>query len=210
MGPLSRPYLCTVAEQPVRGLVSIDNVIGKHEGSKSNDDVAVVSVKNINCDRLPSGLEKYFRNLQGIFAFSSQKKELLRDDLERFPKLKYLDISMNYIQKLPSDVFEGNPQIEWIDISDNRLKLVGLDVLNGLRKLHYANFQQNLCIDELANDRTDLERTLKKRLVLMCQPVGGQYTGTTESPDGRPRVTTPSSSEEDETTKKGFWKKIFG
>lgn len=208
-GPLSRPYLCTVSDQPVRGLVSVENVIGKHESGKTNDDVKVLSVKAIKCSKIPSGFEKYFKNLEGIFAYSSEKTILVNEDLAPFPKLKYLDISLNRITHLPTDVFEDNPLMEWIDISDNRLKLVGLDIFKPLKKLHFANFERNYCIDERARDKSEIERIFIKRLELKCQ-FGESYTGTTPSPDGRVKSTTPYDVEEEETTKKGFWKKIFG
>ncbi|CAG9810103.1 unnamed protein product [Chironomus riparius] len=213
MGPLSRPYRCTIAEQPVRGDVVIDNVIGKHEAGKTNTDVAVANVKNIKSDRIPSGLAGFFPNVEGIFAFASLKTILLNEDLRSFPKLKYIDISQNRITSLPSDVFEDNPQMEWIDISDNRIKLVGLDILKNLKKLHYANFGTNYCIDELARDKTDIERTLKPRLVSMCQSHDVPYFGTTISPGGKIRTTSSyviDASEDTTTVKPGFWKKIFG
>ena len=212
MGPLSRPYRCTIADQPVRGDVVIDNVIGKHETGKSNSDVAVANVKNIKCDRIPSGLANFFTNLEGIFAFASLKTVLLNEDLRPFPKLKYIDISQNRITILPSDVFEDNPQMEWIDISDNRIKLIGLDLLKSLKKLHYANFGTNYCIDELARDKTDIERTLKPRLVSMCQALDAPYYGTTIPPGGKIRTTNSYVIDASDTTtaKPGFWKKIFG
>jgi Leucine-rich repeat (LRR) protein len=210
LGPLSRPYQCTASEQPVRGLVAVDHVVGGHAAGKTSDDVKVLNVKSIKSDRIPVGFEKHFRNVEGVFAFSSDKTELLKADLAGFPKLRYLDISWNRIVNLPSDVFEDNLQLEWIDLSDNRLKLVGLDLLNYNTKLHYANFGNNRCIDELARDKTDIERTLKKNLVRNCQPFGESYTGTTFSPNRQIPSVTPSYEDVTTTTAKGFFKKFFG
>jgi hypothetical protein len=190
--------------------VSVDNVSGTHTASKSNDDVKVVNIQAIKCAQIPSGFEKFFKNLEGIFAFSSEKTILVKNDLKSFQNLKYLDISWNRIENLPSDVFEDNLQMEWIDLSDNRLKLIGLDILNPLKKLHYANFGSNRCIDSLARDKTDIERSLKKLLVLNCQPFNEEYTGTTPGIGGKTSIVTEPNVNVETTTKKGFFKNLFG
>lgn len=197
------------------GRVNVERAIGSHESGRSNDDVKVLNIQAINCAQIPSGFENSFKNLEGIFAFSSEKKILVADDLRPFTKLKYLDISFNRIENLPSDVFASTPQMEWIDFSDNRLKLVGLNILDSLTKLHYANFATNICINELGRDKTDIERNIKRLLRLNCQPFEESYTGTTQSSVNRlyptlPATALPPIAESESTTKKGFFSKIFG
>lgn len=173
----------------------------------------VVNIQSIKCARIPSGFEKHYKNIEGIFAFSSEKTVLFVEDLKPFLKLKYLDISFNRITHLPSDVFEGNPLMEWIDFSDNKLKLVGLNILDPLPNLHYANFATNICINELGRDKTDISRNIKRLLRLNCQPFEESYTGTTTSTN-KLYPTLPSTSFPDltttTTTQKSFWKKLIG
>lgn len=211
-----RPYQCKAVNHPVSGRVNVERVSGSHESNKNNDDVKVLNIQAIKCAQIPSGFENSFKNLEGIFAFSSEKTILLGEDLRPFTKLKYLDISWNRIQNLPSDLFDSNPQLEWIDFSDNKLKLIGLNILNSLPKLHYANFATNICINELGRDKTDIERNIKRLLRSNCQPFEGPYYGTTESSVNKLYPNLPSTPYEattqsnEETTKKGFFKRIFG
>lgn len=215
-GPLMRPYQCKAVNQPVTGLVNIESVSGNHESGKSNDDVKVLNIQAIKSAQIPSGFENSFKNLEGLFAFSSEKTILTSDDLKPFTKLKYFDISFNRLVNLPSDLFESNPQLEWIDFSDNRLKLIGLNILDSLTKLHYANFATNICINEHGNDKTDIERNIKRLLRRNCQPFEGPYYGTTPRSANKLYPTLPVTPVEtttqavEETTKKGFFKKIFG
>ncbi|KAG5668137.1 hypothetical protein PVAND_016089 [Polypedilum vanderplanki] len=223
LGPLLHPYQCTASVEPSRAAVTVDNVVGGHQERKTDDDVILINIKSIKSSRIPPGFDIYFRNVEGIFAFSSDKTELLKEDLMNFPKLRYLDMSTNRLRNLPSDVFEDNLQMEWIDLSENRIKYVGLDILEPLKKLHYANFGSNICIDELARDKSDIERTLKKNLVRNCQPFGQEYTGTTYSPYKKVQkdlnqmkfatdasAVTTTTTPETTTAAKGFFQKIFG
>lgn len=215
-GPLTRPYQCKASDQPVTGHVIVESVQGGHQSGKNNDDVRVVNIQSIKCARIPSDFYKHFKNIEGIFAFSSEKTILFGEDLKPFYKLKYLDISFNRITHLPSDAFEGNPLMEWIDFSDNKLKLVGLNILDPIPNLHYANFATNICINELGRDKTDISRNIQRLLKRNCQPFEDSYTGTTIStnkayPTLYPTLpSTPFPELTTTTTQKSFWSKLIG
>lgn len=155
-GPLKSPYQCRARDQQVQGYGSVDSVVGTHQAGKVDDDVKLINIKKIKCDRLPKNFNKYFPDLEGIFAFSTGMKTLVKDDLKVFPKLKYLDAGFNKIDTLPSNLFEGNPELEWIDFSDNWLRNIGVNLLTPLTKLNYADFQSNRCVDKRAWDKTNL------------------------------------------------------
>lgn len=216
LGPLQRPYQCKASDQPVTDHINIDRVVGNHVAGKFDNDVSVINIQSIKSKRIPSGFANTFQHIEGIFAFSSEKVILQAEDLRPFPKLKYFDISWNRLTQLPSDLFDGNSQLEWIDFSENKFKLVGLNILDSLNNLHYANFGDNICINELGRDKTDINRNIKRLLKLNCQPFGESYTGTTPSsiksyPTLYPTLPPTPISEITTTTKKpGFFEKIFG
>lgn len=155
-GPLKSPYQCAAKDQNVQGFGTVDNVIGTHQPGKTNDDTKLISIKKIKCDRMPKHLNKYFANLEGIFAFSTGIKTVVKEDLDVFTKLRYLDMGFNNLDTLPSNLFEGNPDLEWIDFADNKLRNIGVNLLNPLTKLNYADFQSNRCVDKRAMDKTNL------------------------------------------------------
>lgn len=155
-GPLKSPYQCKAKTQNVQGLGSVDDVIGAHKAGKTNADTKLISIKQIKCDRLPKNFNKYFTNLEGIFAFSTGIKTVEKEDLSPFTKLRYIDMAFNNLNTLPSNLFEGNPDLEWIDFSDNKLRNIGVNLLESIPKLNYADFQSNRCVDFRAWDKNNL------------------------------------------------------
>lgn len=168
-GPLSKPYQCAAKDLNLVGHATVDKVTGSHITSKSGDDTKLLSMKKIKCERLPKNFNKFFPNLEGIFAFSTGMKTVKKEDLDVFPKLRYLDMAFNKIDTLPSNLFEGNPDLEWIDFSDNWLRNIGVNLLNPVTKLNYADFQSNRCIDMKAQDRTNLRELLPALRSLQCK-----------------------------------------
>lgn len=154
-GPLKSPYQCRAKSQNVQGFGSVDSIVGTHKPGKTNDDTKLISIKQIKCDRLPKSFNKHFKNLEGIFAFSTGIKTVVKEDLSPFTKLKYLDMGFNKLNTLPSNLFEGNPDLEWIDFSDNKLRNIGINLLEPITKLNYADFQSNTCVDYRAWDKTN-------------------------------------------------------
>lgn len=155
-GPLQKPYQCAAKDLNLVGHATVDKAAGTHVAGKTSNDVKLISMKKIKCERLPKNFDKVFANIEGIFAFSTGIKTLVKADMEVFPKLKYLDMGFNKIDTLPSNTFENNPDLEWIDFSDNWLRNIGVNLLTPLSKLNYADFQSNRCVDKRAWDKTNL------------------------------------------------------
>lgn len=155
-GPLQHPYQCKAKDLNVVGYATVDKINGNHLTGKTHSDTTLINVRKLKFDRLPKGFDTFFKNLEGIFAFSTGMKTVVKDDMVVFPKLRYLDMGFNHITTLPSDTFEGNPELEWIDFSDNKLQNVGVNFLVPMTKLNYADFQSNRCVDKRAWDKTNL------------------------------------------------------
>lgn len=157
-GPLKKPYQCAAKDLNVLGQpqATVDKVSGAHAAGKTSNDTKLISIKKIKSDRIPKNIHKFFEQLEGIFAFSTGMKTLLKEDLDVFPKLRYLDAGFNQLTTLNSNTFEGNPDMEWIDFSDNKLNNIGVNLLTHLSKLDYADFQSNRCVDKKAQDKTNL------------------------------------------------------
>ncbi|CRL02350.1 CLUMA_CG015178, isoform A [Clunio marinus] len=167
-GPLKTPYQCAARDQQVQGFGSVDSVLGTHLAGKTNNDTRLINIKKIKCDRMPKNFNKYFPNLEGIFAFSTGMKTVKKEDLDVFPKLRYLDMSNNKIDTLASNLFEGNTELEWIDFADNYLRNIGINLLTPLTKLNYADFQSNRCVDKRARDKTTLYELQLELRKLQC------------------------------------------
>lgn len=84
---------------------------------------------------IPSGLEKFFPNLEGLRLSTSKLKAIDRCDLEPFKGLRSLDLQQNQLEFLFDDLFEYNPELEFINLGANKLQLIGSRVLEHLPKL---------------------------------------------------------------------------
>lgn len=155
-GPLQKPYQCAAKDLNVVGHATVDKIAGNHLTGRSHNDTKLINIKKIKCERIPKNFDKFFPDLEGIFAFSTGMKTLLKEDLDVFPKLRYLDVGFNKIEQLNSNLFENNPELEWIDFSDNWLRRIGVNLMNPLTKLNYADFQSNRCVDKRAWDKNNL------------------------------------------------------
>lgn len=166
-GPLKKVYHCAAKDLRIEGSqATVDKVSGTHLTGKTSPDTKLINIKKIKFERMPKDFNKFFPNLEGIFAHSTGMSIVLKEDLVGFPKLRYLDMSFNKIKTLPSNLFEGNPEVEWIDFSDNLLRHIGVNLLNPLTKLDFANFESNTCVDRRAQDRQNLrELSLELRKV---------------------------------------------
>lgn len=106
----------------------------------------------------PTGLEKFFPNLEKLVITETGLKILEKEDLEVFPALKTLLINNNQLQRLNSNIFESNSDLENINLSDNKLDHVGADALKSLTKLKHVEMFNNVCINQTAQDDLEMKR----------------------------------------------------
>lgn len=135
-------------------------VRGDHRRHKSDSDVNFISSDGIKFHAMPKSFQRVFPNLIGLHMKDGDIRHLTRDDLMDYPALIYLSLNMNNIEHLDSDVFEFNTKLEHISFVSNKLTSIGGSALKPLTKLHSAHFNLNICIDEYAVTRTDVEKLL--------------------------------------------------
>lgn len=118
---------------------------------------------------LPSGLEKFFPNLEKLVIAETGLKILEKEDLEVFPALKTLLVNDNRLQRLDSDVFQSNSDLENLNLSGNKLEYLGPDALKSLTKLNHLDIANNLCINQTAQGELEMKR-LRVSLRENCSP----------------------------------------
>jgi Leucine-rich repeat (LRR) protein len=105
---------------------------------------------------MPKGLEKFFPKIERISITRSKLKELTKEDLAPFPMLKNLWIRRNDLETLPSNLFEANPELNHVQFNNEKLKFVGENILSPLKKLKYADFSDNPCINMHAASKKEI------------------------------------------------------
>lgn len=116
---------------------------------------------------LPSGIEKFFPNLQEIVINETGLKVLSQNNLKRFPKLKTLVVRENQLEQLDTNVFEFNDGIEEIDLSGNKLNNLPANSFRVLKNLKKLDLTNNVCVNDTAQNPREL-RKLKTKLSDSC------------------------------------------
>lgn len=161
-----KPYACVVhnfqgAENVQENITS---VTGETRDGLTYSDVKVFDIRGF-CNFIPTGIDKYFDNIEGFSAFNTTLLTVTSDDMKQFPKLRELWIYFNLLQFLPSNLFEHNPNIENIYFHNNKIKFFGADFFTHIPKLAITNFVNNECISRDAKNEKLflLKREIKKK-----------------------------------------------
>jgi hypothetical protein len=126
--------------------VTIDNVEGRHNRGKSNDDVQAITLKDMyNLKFFPSNLSSVFSDLRVINVDDAGLTEITSDDLEPFPKLVLLIVQHNRIEVLRAGLFTFNADIEAIIFKYNRIKTIEPRVFAGLDSLRMLDLTDHTC-----------------------------------------------------------------
>lgn len=132
-------------------------------------DVKALDVQDQRCQFVPSDVQTFFPNIEGLQVANSELKELQNADMQQFPNLKQLFMSENELQSLENDVFEPCPNIEYVNLGHNNIMHMGTDIFAPLKNLQYCNFAGNGCIDTKMESPNAIQQ-FSKDLENQCPP----------------------------------------
>lgn len=147
---------------------AITNVFGKHESSKTHDDVGgfYATQGGTIIKYIPRDLTKFFPNLFAIKIFNGRIKELRQDDLREYTKLRFLELEFNAVTTLEKDLFKFNPELEVIGLMNNRITRIDSNIFDDLNKLIRLDLNQNECIgerhDSLGKSKSEISNLIEK------------------------------------------------
>lgn len=131
------------------------------------DKTQQLYIEKANTVYFPGNLNKFFPNLEAVKLFESRVKFLENFDFRFLAKLKYLSLEKNDIEVLQSDIFLFNKELIEVNLKSNKLKFIAPRLLVPLTKLKIAKFNDNVCIDESADNSISLN-ALKRPLDDNC------------------------------------------
>ncbi|KAL7043532.1 hypothetical protein ACKWTF_001562 [Chironomus riparius] len=145
---LSEGYSCEV--QNILNITSYDlatitNISGDHMKHRSNSDEMCFYASNKTTVYLLRGIERFFKNLIGIFIIQNGLKYIQRDDFKPFPNLTNIDFFGNEIEVLEDDLFMYNSKLNSISFDANPLIHIGWNVFGYLLDLHSLVFFNCKC-----------------------------------------------------------------
>ncbi len=132
-------------------------------------DVRALDVQDQRCQFVPSDVQTFFPNIEGLQVANSELKELQNTDMQQFPNLKQLFMSENELQSLENDVFEPCPNIEYVNLGHNNIMHMGTDIFAPLKNLQYCNFAGNGCLDTKMESPNAIQQ-FSKDLENKCPP----------------------------------------
>lgn len=161
-------YRCLVTEMNFEtSCTNIKDVEGKHLPDLTSDDVISFKIDHKTCFYMPRGLDRFFRNIQGIEIIRSKLREVTQSDLKPFADLKIADFRNNKITALEPNLFAFNANLEHIDFSGNQLMFIASGLFELIDDLRSVHLSRNLCISKSAVGAEDIER-LKEEIVMKC------------------------------------------
>jgi Leucine-rich repeat (LRR) protein len=171
----------------------ITSVNGHTESYYHSQNITCLNFNGQTMNFMPKGLEKLFPQIEQIWIYWSNLKEIKKEDLAPFPMLKSLFTYYNDLETLPSDLFEANLEITHVRFQNERLKFVGENILSHLKKLTRANFEENPCVDMRTLTKAEIPALITE-LQSKCKPPQGIKTEPQE-PKSEPQEPKPDSSD---------------
>lgn len=161
-------YICRASKVNFTTKVDITKVEGEHKNFLVNDHVLAIHIVDQICEYFPSGLEKFFQNIQGIAVQKSQLKVIRKADLKPFPKLISLSLYGNQLTTIEYGLFMYNPNLQMLSIFDNKIYAISEDLLDGLSDLKQVHFQGNICIGMFGKSDEEIKK-VKDKIAQSCQ-----------------------------------------
>lgn len=160
-------FQCKVHGMQLTSRNSITEVVGAP--FRPIRDVKALDVQDQRCQFVPSDVQTFFPNVEGLQVANSELKELQNADMQQFPNLKQLFMSENELQSLENDVFEPCPNIEYVNLGHNNIMHMGTDIFAPLKNLQYCNFAGNGCMDTKIESPNAIQQ-FSKDLQKQCPP----------------------------------------
>lgn len=145
-------YSCVVSKLNVSSKSFVTNVTGEHQREMSNADVKGLSINSQISKFLPSGIEKFFPNLEIFSFYQTYISSISASDLKPFPKITIFALTGTSfyvrdtpIQSLPGDLFKYNPLITIVQIEVDEISKVGETIFDNLPNLFNAYIKTAKC-----------------------------------------------------------------
>jgi len=108
-----------IIDTPKKAQITLIN--GNHLQGKFNSDGIYFCAFNKIILYFPTGLEKFYNNLNGIYISYGHLKEIHQNDLKFYTKLEFIDLYHNDVEIIEDDLFKFNPNLVAISLHTNRI-----------------------------------------------------------------------------------------
>lgn len=149
--------------------VTTRQVITKVLPDKNDKDVVnALLILDQNCELFPSGIAKYFKNLEGIAVQKSNLQKITKSDLKSFFNLRSISLFGNKLKVIENELFRYNPKLELVSLFNNQIRHIFPSAFEILVHLKILYLNSNPCINIDALEPTKLDQ-LKCDLITKCK-----------------------------------------
>ncbi|KAL7014517.1 hypothetical protein ACKWTF_015980 [Chironomus riparius] len=174
-------YNCYVANtldiyQPEDAVII--SATGIHSYGESSDSEVVFYTYNKNVHFFPLGLEKIYKNLNGIILYTEPIDFIQQSDLKAYTKLIFIQLADTKIEILEDGLFDYNPQLKYLALNENKIFHIGLTVFENLNNLISLNLDKNVCIKR--KSEKSKSSTLELIKLVKSQCMSNEFFGIDE------------------------------
>lgn len=110
----------------------------------------------------PEGLKNYFGNLELIYIYKCELKEIQKSDLMPFTKLVYFYSHYNSLTMIEEGLFDHNPNLQLVGFYEEKIIHIDPDVFDHLSSLNYFWFYYVPCIaQDIYDSRSEVLDAIK-------------------------------------------------
>ncbi|CAG9809545.1 unnamed protein product [Chironomus riparius] len=150
---IGRIYQCNIKDGGIniktREQARITSVNGTHEDQNNNKDVVGLRANyRYSIKYFPKGLEEFFGQLQVIFIYYCELKEIHQSDLKPFPELTSFSSAHNHIEVIEQGLFDYNPKLSFVEFQERNLIHIDANVFDHLDDLGYFWMKVVPCVQK--------------------------------------------------------------
>ena len=138
---------------------------------KKLSDIDSLRIEYVVMYFLMEGFDNHLPNLTALKIGSCHLKELSKEDLKVFPKLKFLWIWENDLKVLEADLFMYNPDLIYVNFYWNYLKEIDSNIFNNFKSFEFIFLKKNDCVNFGAKNQKELKK-LVEIIQQNCKPKG--------------------------------------
>lgn len=137
-------YFCDAENVAIESLnVKVVRVVGVHEPTKSNSNVAELRIINQTLEFIPQNLGKLLLNLEQVWIEGSKLKMIEKKNFEGFEEITRLTMRNNALVSISDETFDDLTRLEMLDLSINSIDFLATQIFAKLLNLKSIDLSHN-------------------------------------------------------------------
>lgn len=185
---ISNVFICEASVVRIGDLRTVTSVSNNLPFGRNLTDVKGISIMDQTQHYFPRNLSNFFPNIEVIRVRNIGLREISGEDIEDFPSLRQISLSVNDITSLGKDLFASNRMLQAISFDYNPVMHVAHSVFANLYNLRWLRFGNTTCINQLVDDSYELVHSMVFNIFRQCPPTSAMIAEDLELPELKAEV----------------------